>query len=75
MSEDKPWTMPVPAAGKKYYGLSRSGSYAAAKTGAMPTKWINGKLLALPRVIERQLEEAGTQSPSQANPSPTRSKR
>jgi hypothetical protein len=50
--------MPVPLAGKRYYGLSRAGSYAAAHAGLMPTIRIGRKLLALPRVIERQLEQA-----------------
>ena len=29
----KPWTMSIPAAGRKYYDLSRNGSYAAAERG------------------------------------------
>jgi hypothetical protein len=43
MSEETSWTMSVPEAGKKYYGLGRSASYEAARTRAMPVIWINGK--------------------------------
>jgi hypothetical protein len=47
--------MSVPEAGKIYFGLSRNGSYEAAKRGDIPTLWVGGKLRALPRKIERQL--------------------
>src|SRR5262245_41080352 len=63
MAKDKaPWTMPVPDAGKKYYDLCRTASYQAAAKGQIPTIRIGGKLLALPRVIERQLEEAAAKA-------------
>jgi hypothetical protein len=53
---ETPWTMPVPAAGKKYFGTkSRSAAYALAAKGLMATIRLDGKILALPRVIERQL--------------------
>jgi hypothetical protein len=29
----KAWTMSIPAAGRKYFDLSRNGSYAAAERG------------------------------------------
>ena len=54
----KPFTMSVPAAGKKYLGLSRNGSYAAAERGDIPTVKVGRKLLALVRVLERKLEGA-----------------
>jgi hypothetical protein len=44
---DEPLTLSVPAAGKKYYGLSRAGSYAAAKRGEIPTIKI-GRLIKVP---------------------------
>jgi hypothetical protein len=57
--EDQPLTLSVPAAGRRYYGLSRNGSYAAAARGDIPTIRI-GKLLRFPIVAcERRLEEAG----------------
>src|SRR5260221_11382287 len=62
MSEERPWTMSVPAAGKKYFGLERAASYNAAKTGMIPTIRIGRKLRALPVAIERMLEQT-SQSP------------
>jgi hypothetical protein len=37
MSEEAPLTISVPAAGKKYFGLSRNGAYDAAARGDLPT--------------------------------------
>jgi hypothetical protein len=51
-------TMTVPEAGKKYFGLSRNGSYAAADRGELPVIKI-GRLLRVPvRAMERMLELA-----------------
>jgi hypothetical protein len=51
-------TLSVPEAGKRYYGLSRNGSYAAAKRGDIPTIAV-GKLLRVPRALmDRKLEQA-----------------
>jgi hypothetical protein len=56
---DEPLTMSVPAAGKKYYRLSKNGSYDAAKRGDIPTVQV-GRLLRVPiRAMERKLDEAG----------------
>jgi len=47
--------MTVPEAGKKYFDLSRCGSYAAAGRGEIPTIKI-GKLLRVPvRALEQML--------------------
>jgi hypothetical protein len=55
---DRPLTMSVPAAGKRYYGLEREGSYAAAKRGDIPTVRV-GRLLRVPvRAMERKLDSA-----------------
>ncbi len=49
-------TMTVPEAGKKYFGLSRNGSYAAADRGEIPTIKI-GRLLRVPvRSLELMLD-------------------
>jgi hypothetical protein len=57
-------TMTVPEAGKKYFGLSRNGSYAAADRGELPVIKI-GRLLRVPvRAMERMLEQ--TASPREA---------
>jgi hypothetical protein len=57
MKEDQttPWTMSVPAAGLKYYGLKKNASYRAAARGEMPAIRVGKLLKALPRVIEAQL--------------------
>jgi hypothetical protein len=52
-------TLSVPAAGKKYFGLSRNGAYDAAARGDLPTIRI-GRLLWVPvRALEAMLNEAG----------------
>jgi len=49
-------TLSVPEAGKRFFGLSRNGSYAAADRGDIPTVRI-GKLRRVPlKVLERRLE-------------------
>ena len=59
MSDEAPLTITVQEAGKKYFGLSRDASYAAAQRGDLPTIRI-GRLLRVPvAVMERKLEEAG----------------
>ena len=58
MSEEAPLTISVPAAGKKYFGLSRNGAYDAAARGDLPTIRI-GRLLRVPvRALERMLDRA-----------------
>ena len=53
---ETPWTMTVPEAGRKYYRIkSTAAAYQFAAKGGMPTIRRNGKIFALPRVIERQL--------------------
>jgi hypothetical protein len=54
------WTMPIVEAGKRYFNLGRSASYRAADTGAIPTVRVNGKVFALPRIIEAQLQPPRT---------------
>jgi excisionase family DNA binding protein len=54
-------TMSVPEAGKKYFDLSRDGSYRAAERGEIPTIRV-GRLLRVPvRAMERLLDTAGQQ--------------
>ena len=55
-------TMTVPDAGRIYYGLSRNGSYEAAKRGDIPTIKI-GRLLRVPvRALEEMLNAAPRRS-------------
>jgi hypothetical protein len=53
-----PLTITVPEAGRKYFGLSRNGSYDAAKRGEIPTIQV-GRLLRVPvRAMEAKLDSA-----------------
>jgi hypothetical protein len=50
--------MTVPEAGRKYFGLSRNGSYDAANRGEIPVIQI-GRLKRVPvRALERMLDRA-----------------
>jgi hypothetical protein len=53
-------TMDIAEAGRKYFGIGRSASYAAAKSGDIPSKRIGGKIVALIPAIERMLELGST---------------
>jgi hypothetical protein len=56
MTENTPLTISVPEAGKRYFGLSRNGSYDAAARGDLPVIRI-GRLLRCPvRALEAMLE-------------------
>jgi hypothetical protein len=59
MSEEAPpLTISVPEAGKRYFGLSRNGSYAAADRGEIPVVRV-GRLLRVPvRALEKMLDRA-----------------
>jgi hypothetical protein len=62
MTEQTPLTLSVPEAGKRYFGLSRNGAYAAADRGEIPTIKI-GRLLRVPvKAMEQLLESAGKPS-------------
>jgi hypothetical protein len=58
---DTPWTMPVPAAGRKYYAAGKNQSYDLAhewlRSGTgLPCVRVGARgIRALPRVIEAQL--------------------
>ena len=55
----EPLTISVPEAGRRYFGLSKNGSYDAAARGEIPTIKI-GKLRRVPiRAMERMLDAAG----------------
>ena len=54
-----PKTISVPEAGEVYYGLSKNGSYEAARRGDIPTIRV-GRLLRVPvAVMERKVGAAG----------------
>ena len=62
-----PKTMSVPAAGREYFGLSKNGSYDAARRGEIPTIRI-GRLLRVPVIqLDRMIEgDVKAGSPSQS---------
>ena len=58
MPDEGPLTMSVPEAGRKYFGMCRGASYAAAERGEFPTIQI-GRLLRVPvRAMEQLLDKA-----------------
>ena len=63
MGNDTELTISVPEAGRRYFGLSRNGSYAAAERGEIPAVRI-GRLLRVPvRALEAKLDAAIQQAP------------
>jgi hypothetical protein len=61
MSEEV-FTISVPEAGRKYFGLARDASYAAARRGQIPTIRL-GRVLRVPiKAIERLLDRAAQSS-------------
>jgi len=62
MNDEIPLTMSVPEAGRKYFGLSRNGSYDAAVRGEIPTIRI-GRLKRVPvRALEAMLDRASAKA-------------
>jgi excisionase family DNA binding protein len=58
---EQQWTITVPEAGRRFFGLSRNAAYAAAERGEIPTVKI-GRLLRVPiKAVEQMLEAAGKQ--------------
>lgn len=51
-------TISIPEAGERYFGLSRNGSYDAAKRGDIPTIRVGRKLRVPVVAMERKLETA-----------------
>jgi hypothetical protein len=52
---DQGKTMSVPMAGKLYFDLGRNASYAAARSGQIPTIRIGRRLRALIPVLEQMI--------------------
>jgi hypothetical protein len=62
MSQEEVFTISVPEAGRKYFGLARDASYAAARRGQIPTIRL-GRVLRVPvRAMERLLDQAAAQA-------------
>jgi hypothetical protein len=66
MEQDTKPTMPVPEAGRKYFGLGRNASYAAAARGEIPTIKIGARIFAVVAALEQKLEEAGLKDRTEA---------
>jgi hypothetical protein len=56
---DTPWTMSIPAAGRKYFGLGKFASYQASgpigEDALIPYVEVGRLKRALPRLIEKRL--------------------
>jgi excisionase family DNA binding protein len=64
MQKSTPFTLSVPEAGRRYFGLSRVTAYAAATRGEIPTIRI-GRLLRVPvRALEQMLDKAAESRPA-----------
>ena len=50
-------TLPVPVAGRRYFGFGKNASYDAARRGHIPTIRIGGRIFALVAPLERMLEQ------------------
>jgi Helix-turn-helix domain len=53
-------TLTVPEAGRRYFGLSVQGAYAAAQKGQMPVIRIGRRLRVPVRALEAMLDRAAT---------------
>lgn len=53
--EENLHTLSIPQAGKRYFGISKPASYAAAKRGEIPTIKIGKKLLVPVVRMERMM--------------------
>ena len=60
-------TLPVPEAGRRYFGLGRNASYAAAKRGDIPTIQI-GRLLRAPVVALERRKRRNTRQVQSVKP-------
>ena len=58
MKQETPKTMSVPSAGKKYFGLGKNASYAAAARKEIPVIRIGSRLRVPVIALERMLTEA-----------------
>ena len=54
-SNNEEWTMPLVPFAERFYGLSKSGAYVAARRGDIPVKRVGNKWLGLVQVAKQQL--------------------
>jgi hypothetical protein len=60
-NDGHPKTISVPEAGRRYFGLAKNASYAAAARRELPTIRIGGRLRVPVVALERMLAEAGSE--------------
>lgn len=48
-------TIPVPVAGKLFFGISRNAAYEAARSGEIPTIKIGGRVVAIVAPLAERL--------------------
>ena len=58
-NEGPPKTLSVPEAGRRYFGLAKNASYAAAARHEIPTVRIGSRLFVPIIAIEKMLADAG----------------
>jgi hypothetical protein len=54
-ANEKPFTMSVPDAGKRYFDLGRNASYEAARNGQIPVIKIGSRLRAIVAKLDRMV--------------------
>jgi len=59
-NDERPKTISVPEAGRRYFDLARNAAYEAARRGDLPVIRIGGRLRVPVVALERMLAEAGT---------------
>jgi hypothetical protein len=59
-NDGPPKTISVPEAGRRYFGLAKNASYAAAARREIPAIRIGGRLRVPVVALERMLAEAGS---------------
>jgi hypothetical protein len=62
-------TLPVPEAGKRYFGLGRNASYEAARRGDLPVIKIGSRLRVSVTALEQMLADAGRRRPTPSDAS------
>ena len=57
-TKDQPFTISVPDAGRRYFGIGKNAAYQAARRGEIPTIRIGKRLLVPLAALERLLQGA-----------------
>ena len=57
MEQNQKATMGVPEAGRRYFGIGRNASYAAAARGQLPTIRVGGRIFVKVAALEKMLAE------------------